>query len=86
MAVPNPFKENITISYSLQNTSFVNLRILDISGRVIKTLYNGEDKQGSHSIIWRGLDESGQRVNSGVFFYYLDAGDRQDIGRIIIIK
>lgn len=86
MAVPNPFQENITISYNLKNTSFINLRILDLSGRVVNTFHNGKDEQGTHSIIWRGLDEDGHRVKPGVFFYHLDTRDRQDIGRIIFIK
>jgi hypothetical protein len=73
---PNPFNPETTISFQLPtnggNTRGVNLAIYDISGKLVKTLINGEKEPGYHSVVWDGKNETGNEVSSGVYFYKID--------------
>jgi len=51
---PNPFIDQTTISFNLEQSSFVNLRIYDLSGKVVQTLINKQMTDGQHSVIWNG--------------------------------
>jgi hypothetical protein len=86
-ARPNPFNPRTTIGYSLAKEQRVFLRVYDLSGRLVRTLVNGElVSAGSHQAIWDGVDAGGHRVASGVYFYRLDAGDFEETKRMTLVK
>lgn len=66
---PNPFNPSTLISYRLPDDGFVNLKIYDVLGQEVKTLVNGFQQAGVHTI---KFDASG--LNSGVYFYKMEAG------------
>ena len=66
---PNPFSEQTTISFNLDQNSFVTLRIFDLSGKVVQTLINKQMTNGQHSVIWNGNNSSGKELPSGFYFY-----------------
>jgi hypothetical protein len=70
---PNPFNSTTVIRFHIAGNSdkYVKLEILDITGRTIITLYEGEKKGGYHSMIWDGTDASGSAVPSGIYLYRL---------------
>jgi hypothetical protein len=70
---PNPFNPSTVISYTLPQTSQVTLRVLDILGREVMTLVSQKQDAGSYSVTWKGLDQFGQSVASGTYFYSIDA-------------
>jgi C1A family cysteine protease len=85
--VPNPFNPATTIRYQLPGPAEVDLRIYDVSGRVVRKLVDSRmEAAGAHSAIWDGLDEDGNSVASGVFFYVLTAGELTDSRRMILLK
>jgi hypothetical protein len=49
---PNPFNASLTISYQLSVISQMNLSVYDLSGRMMKTLANGYQAAGSHTLVW----------------------------------
>ena len=67
---PNPFNPETTISYSMPNSGFVTLTIIDILGREILSLVNEFQYKGRYSV---NLDAS--RLASGVYFYKLRVGN-----------
>ncbi|MEK7258049.1 MAG: FlgD immunoglobulin-like domain containing protein [Bacteroidota bacterium] len=64
---PNPFRERTRIEYSIENTTRVRLEIVDLHGRVVLVLEDGEKSAGSHSASWDGSDASGEKVPGGVY-------------------
>ena len=70
---PNPFNSNTTITIALARNSKINLTILDIRGRKVKTIHNGRLTAGNHNFSWNGVDEGGSTVSSGIYFYQLHA-------------
>lgn len=68
---PNPFNPATTISYSLPENDYVEIKIYNIKGEMITTLLNQPQKAGNHQVIWNGCDESGNTVTNGVYYYQI---------------
>ncbi len=71
---PNPFNPLTTIRFGLPDNRHVKLVLFDVRGRQIAVLLNEVMAMGWHDVQWKGRDDSGRRVSSGVYFYQLDAG------------
>ena len=69
---PNPFNPETTIGYQLPATGKVRLRLFDILGQQVTTLYDGVRDAGYFSASWDGRDTAGHEVSSGVYFYLLE--------------
>jgi hypothetical protein len=66
---PNPFNARTIISYFLPPESSTTISIFDILGRAVRRL----EISGTRSqVLWDGLDNSGQHVASGLYFYRID--------------
>jgi hypothetical protein len=48
--MPNPVRNEATVSYSLESNSNVSLILYDISGRTLKTINAGNMSSGEHKI------------------------------------
>jgi endonuclease I len=83
---PNPFNPSTTISYELNNAGRVDLRVYDLSGRLVRTIYQGAEEAGTHQKHWAGRDQSGRAVGSGVYFYRLQAGSDVETRRMLLAK
>jgi hypothetical protein len=65
----NPmYSARATIKFGLAKSDFVELKVFDVSGRLIRTLANHQFSPGTHDIVWDGLDNSGRQVARGVYF------------------
>ncbi|MDM7916817.1 MAG: FlgD immunoglobulin-like domain containing protein [Candidatus Eisenbacteria bacterium] len=71
----NPFLEGTALRYELSEEGPVDVRILDVQGRVVRALVSGGIvAPGSHTVPWDGRNDSGQRVPSGVYFARMRGG------------
>jgi len=68
---PNPFNPETTIEYSIPDRSKVTMTIFNNLGQKIKTLVNKNMSAGQFKVSWRGLDDNGKKVPSGVYFYQM---------------
>jgi len=66
---PNPFANMTQIRWQIPVASRVMISIYDATGRVVKTLVNGEHNAGIYSSGWNRTDERGQKVAAGIYFY-----------------
>ena len=71
--VPNPFNPTTRIGFDLAMSGLVRLEVFDVAGRLVRTLVNGETAAGRHAVTWVGIDATGARVASGIYFYRLEA-------------
>jgi len=84
---PNPFNPETTISYSIPKESNVELSIYNIKGQKIRTLVKDKIDRGNHSIIWKGINDSGNSVSSGVYFYKLSVkGKTHAVKKCLMLK
>src|SRR5262249_61377174 len=60
------------LAFGLARTEKVELRVYDVTGRVVKTVANRVFSAGQeHVLVWDGSDEAGNKVKSGVYFYQI---------------
>jgi len=74
---PNPFNPETKFSYDLQKAGNVSIIIYDLLGRKIRTLANGFNTAGKHSVEWDGLTDLGNEAASGVYIYKLKANGKE---------
>jgi DNA/RNA endonuclease YhcR with UshA esterase domain len=70
---PNPFNPSTTIQYALPKQSRVTVKIYTILGTEVTTLVDEIQEAKFYRIAWRGTNNSGMAVASGVYFYRLSA-------------
>jgi hypothetical protein len=85
---PNPFNPTTTIKYSIAEHGQVTLKIYNAAGQLVRTLINEEQApvQGGFSKVWNGMNEQGQPVASGVYFYQLTAKDFSQTKKMVLLK
>jgi methionine-rich copper-binding protein CopC len=83
---PNPFNIHTTIRFALAESRNAQLAVYDVTGRLIRQYAMGTLEAGEHQLVWDGLNENGQVVTSGVYFYRLTAGDWSETQRMLVIK
>ncbi len=83
---PNPFSLKTEIQYAIMSKKFVSLRILDVSGRLARTLASELKNSGLHIVFWDGRDNIGKLLPSGVYFVRLETTDESITRKIIKIN
>jgi hypothetical protein len=86
VATPNPFRGDITISFSLPRRANGTVEVYDAAGRKVATLYDGELHAGSNSLVWSGLTSHGKPASPGVYFLSLRAGSETLTRRAVLIR
>ncbi len=72
---PNPFNGITTLSYTLQNTGYVNITIYNMLGQKVVTLVDGYQTGLQNAIKWNGTNDFGEPVSSGIYFARMQCGD-----------
>lgn len=86
-SVPNPFNPTTEIRYTLASNGSVDLRIYDVSGRIVRSLIESRvEAAGEHEVIWDGRSDGGRLVGSGVYFARLEAGGESRTSRMVIVR
>jgi len=83
---PNPFNPTTNIKYTLQKKSQVKLQIFDILGQTVKEIVNEKQNNGQYDITWNGLNERGESVSGGIYFYNLQTLDFQQTKKMLLLK
>jgi parallel beta-helix repeat protein len=83
---PNPFNPTTTIEYSLPKESNVQLIIYNMLGQKMRTLVNEQRSVGIHSKNWDGLDNAGNVLSAGIYFYQLKADGFITTKKMILAK
>ncbi len=83
---PNPFNSTTLINYVLSKSTPVELVIYNVQGQRIRTLVNKVQSAGRYKISWDGCDALGKDVSSGVYFYHLQAGEKQLTHKMLLVR
>jgi len=84
--VPNPFNPSTRLRFVTAGEVPVQLRIVDARGRTVRHALSGVLSAGSHEWIWRGTDDSGRPVASGVYTVILETPGRREGRPITLVK
>jgi agmatine deiminase len=83
---PNPFNPHTTFRFELRSPDHVELVVLDLRGRLVRRLLDGERAAGVHEIPWDGKDDAGRPLPSGTYLYRLRAAGLQYSRRATLVK
>ena len=84
---PNPFNGRTSINFSLPFSAYVDLKIFDMNGEVVKTLYQGyHNKNEQSKIIWDGKNDLNKLVSSGIYLYSIESLGRVRTKKLTFIK
>lgn len=83
---PNPFNPSTSISFDLPSQENVEITVFDLNGKRIQGMILGTLEAGSHSQSWNGLDEYGNAVSSGTYFYQVKAGEAVQAKKMLLLK
>ena len=78
---PNPFNPSTTIAYSLPEASNVKLSVFNVLGQQVKIVENVYKNAGNYKVTLNAND-----LNSGIYFYKIEAGQFSQIRKMILIK
>ena len=78
---PNPFNPTTVIQYSIPQSGYVSLKIYNILGQEVTTLYNGFQKAGSYK-----ADFDASKLSSGVYLYKLQSIGFSKTMKMIFMK
>jgi hypothetical protein len=65
----NPIQQGeAVLHFGLARAGRVEIKIFDVSGRLVRTLADRRFPAGEHELTWDGSDNAGQRLARGVYF------------------
>lgn len=83
-AVPNPSRRGASFRFGLARGGSVDFALFDLHGRRVVELARGALPAGEHVVTWDGIDRSGRRAPSGLYYYRLSLEDRVLSGRLAV--
>jgi flagellar hook assembly protein FlgD len=84
---PNPFNPETRISFRLEEDTHVSLSILDLRGRIVRTLLAPASKPaGRYDFRWDATDDSNRKVAGGMYLVLLRAGDKVHSQKVLLMK
>ncbi len=78
---PNPFNPTTQISYSVAQNGYTSLKVYNVLGQEVATLFAGNQTAGSHVAVF-----DGSIYASGVYFYALKSGDQSITKKMLLLK
>lgn len=83
---PNPFNARTRLTVSLPEAGMVRAEIIDLLGRSVRRLYDGESAGGYLALTWDGRDETGLHAASGVYYCRVAAGNATVLRKMVLVK
>jgi hypothetical protein len=88
---PNPFNPTTNIKYALPVDSKLTMEIYNVLGQRVRTLVNGDQPAGYHSVEWNGTGNGNQQLASGIYFLQMSASGTNgkkfnEIRKLLMLK
>ncbi len=83
---PNPATHACDIQFDLPSDGWIELSLVDASGRLVAVPLSEHRTAGRHSVNWVGTDRAGGPLASGVYYVKLRAGGEESRSRLVWIR
>ena len=78
---PNPFNPSTRIQYQISSLAKVTLKVYDLLGNEVAILVDEYKSAGTYDV-----DFNGESLNSGIYFYTLNAGNFTQTKKLVLLK
>ena len=78
---PNPFNPATIISYKINQSGFVTLKVYNLVGQVVRTLVSENQESGTYSKQFDASD-----LSAGIYLYKLQVNNYTSVKRMTLIK
>lgn len=85
-ASPNPFNPRTELAFRTEEPGHVELRVLDMRGRLVATLVDESRPAGEHLAIWDGRTDTGGRASSGTYVAELRGLGKRSVQKLTLVK
>lgn len=68
---PNPFTTELHIEFMKQQSSHTEIKVYDITGKLVITLFSGLMQKGNNVLKWNAKGSDGQDISSGLYMIYI---------------
>lgn len=72
--VPNPFTDTLAVYFTVSDTVWLDLDVLDVGGRQVRSLLSVEVLPNDHRVRWYGQDQAGRPAPGSLFWVTYAAG------------
>ncbi len=83
---PDPSRGATTILFAQPGAGVAHVRILDVSGRLVRQVTGAWRSAGAQRVPWDGLDAHGQPVPPGVYLAQVVTGGHARFARLAIVR
>jgi hypothetical protein len=83
---PNPFNPNTSVRFQVPKSGAVTIKIYDMLGQEVRTLFAEEILSGTYTVDWDGLNDAGVQMGSGTYIYRMTAGDFIQSKKMVLLK
>jgi hypothetical protein len=83
---PNPFNPSTSITFDMPEKGLVAIRVYNVAGQLVRTLFEGEKDVGTHVVIWDGRNNVGANVVSGVYFYKMETKGFSKTRKMLLLR
>jgi hypothetical protein len=83
---PNPTRDVSNISFTLNNSEAVTLEIYDAAGNKVNSIVHGYKAAGNHEIFWNGNDQTGAKLQSGIYIVLLYTKNASTSKKLVVMN
>ncbi|MBP7496237.1 MAG: T9SS type A sorting domain-containing protein [Bacteroidales bacterium] len=83
---PNPFNTLTTINYSTLEKAKIIVKVFNLTGQELKTLFDGNVEAGEHRLFWDGSNNSNKRLSQGIYLLSVTINNKTQISKITLIS
>lgn len=81
---PNPSSGNVYVALNIAEAGNYSVEVFNAQGNRVRTIYNNRLNQGVSVLQWNGMNESGTRLNNGIYFIRC-MGDKLNFSKKIVL-
>ena len=85
-ARPNPARGPVTIGFALPRPVTAELAVYNLMGQKVRTLAQGPQAAGYHTVTWDGTAGDGRLAAGGIYFYRLVTPDHRETRRLVYLR
>jgi len=84
--INSPTAGSVRIRYILPKSDNIKVNIIDVNGRLIRTLYAGKPSNNTGWLIWDKRNNENKEVSAGIYFCSLETEDMSLSKKFVIVK